>query len=361
MNGKIDGIEIISVVTSLPDNVISFIDDVTRLKLSDKNASRIQKTIGLGKRFVCDEQTTALDLCEHAANKLLENFPQIKNKLGIIVFVTQTPDHFQPSNSNLIHGKLNLPETCAALDINLGCSGFTYGLTTISSLLSSSSSEYALLLTGDTLSKCTSPRDTATSILFGDAGSATLIRKCNKKKTIFFNLMADGKGAHHISMPAGGFRTPKSAKTQKFYEHSDRNFLTNEHLHMNGGEVFSFSISKPPQSFEDLINFHSIEQDEIDYFIFHQANKFIINNISRKLNLEKDKVPDSIVENFGNLSSASIPASINHIFGSHELNPYHSLGKKVIFSGFGVGLSWGTIYAELNLNYCPPVQTFYRN
>jgi 3-oxoacyl-[acyl-carrier-protein] synthase-3 len=267
--------------------------------------------------------------------------------------VTQTPDYFQPATSCVIHGKLGLSKDCAALDINLGCSGYVYGLWFAAMMVSSGSCKRVLLLAGDTLSRCVSPHDSAVAPLFGDAGSAAIIENGSDDYSITFALHSDGSGYHHLIMRGGAFRDKSSNLNEKIEKEQD-SLRDETHLHMNGAEIFNFSITEIPALIEEVLALSNWTKEEIDYFILHQANKFIVQNIARKIRVNKDKAPYNVFEKYGNQSSASIPVSICE--NLHE--DIGSQSMKIVLVGFGTGLSWAACVLSIGPMNCHSVITF---
>jgi 3-oxoacyl-[acyl-carrier-protein] synthase-3 len=265
--------------------------------------------------------------------------------------VTQTPDYFQPATSCVLHGKLALNNDCAAFDVNLGCSGYVYGLWISSMMICCSNAERVLLLAGDTLSRCVSQRDRAILPLFGDAGSATVVEKGADDEEINFVMHSDGMGCKHLLIPAGGFRNRPSEETAKIKEYGKGLARSQEHLYMNGAEIFNFSIREVPPLIKEILLASNWKIEEIEYFLFHQANKFIISNIIRKLHIPIEKAPYGVFKKYGNQSSASIPAVICEDLNSE----IRDTSKKVILAGFGSGLSWAACALELGPILCNPV------
>ena len=211
-----------------------------------------------------------------------------------------------------------------------------------------------LLLAGDTLSKCVNKRDRSTAPLFGDAGTATLIESSEQDCLSYFSLHTNGAGAQHIMQPAGGFRKPSTVETAVEVVDEDGNYHSENDLAMNGGEVFNFSIKTEPAAIKEILEYAEQDIDVIDYVVFHQANKYIITNIAKRLKLSMDKVPCQTVSKYGNQSSASIPCTINDALNQELLGQ----NKRVILSGFGVGLSWASAIINLENIYCPPVSIY---
>jgi len=342
-NGKITGI-----VTTIPQIKKCIDDDIDLYGGNVKQIERIKKTIGLKERYVVDEKTTSADLCEYAAKRLLNDIKINRKKIDALIFVTQTPDYFQPATAAYLHGQLDLPTYCTAFDVNLGCSGYVYGLWLAYMMIETKSCENVLLLAGDTISRCINPKDRSVALLFGDAGSATLIQKTEVENPTFFSLNTDGKGYDFLIIPAGAFRLPKSEYTAKEIMDNDGNIRSLENLYMNGAEIFNFSIKVEPAAIKEMLEFSQKTQKDIDYIIFHQANKYIISNITRRLDFPMEKVPCNTVEKYGNQSCASIPSTICDSIKDKIIH-----GKKtVIMSGFGVGLSWASCLTTLDKVYC---------
>jgi 3-oxoacyl-[acyl-carrier-protein] synthase-3 len=353
---KFKNIKISGVVTVVPTTVCCIDDEIELYGGNEKQIARIKRAVGLDKRHVTDNSTTTLDLCVDAAEKLILGMGLEKELIDGVIFVTQTPDHVQPSNAAIVHGKLNLSTHAASFDISLGCSGYVYGLWMAHMMVASGTCQKVLLLAGDTLSKCVNKRDRATAPLFGDAGTATLIEASERDCLSHFSLHTNGAGAQHIMQPAGGFRKPSSAETAIETVDEEGNYHSENDLSMNGGEVFNFSIKTEPHAIKEILEYAGQDIDGIDYVIFHQANKYIITNIAKRLKLSMDKVPCETVSKYGNQSSASIPCTINDAL-NEELSVQ---SKQVILSGFGVGLSWASAILNLEKMYCPPVSIYNR-
>ncbi len=331
-----------SILKKIDDDIENFGGNVSQIET-------IKKTIGLNERRVVDQNTTAADLCENSARTLIEELKLNPDEIDALICVTQTPDHFQPCNAAILHGRLKLSKSCAAFDVTLGCSGYVYGLYLSSIMIESGGCKKILLLAGDTMSRCVNPKDRSTASLFGDAGSATLVEYSETENSIWFDLHTNGQGSDYIIIPAGGFRNPASDKTKISTIDCDGNTRSPENLFMNGAEIFNFSIKEEPQAIRKILELSGKKIDEIDYIFFHQANKYIISNIARRLKLPIERAPYQTVEKYGNQSSASIPATICETYNQESKNNLNT----VILSGFGVGLSWATSLMELNqLKFC---------
>ncbi|MDR1803721.1 MAG: ketoacyl-ACP synthase III [Treponema sp.] len=304
----------------------------------------IEKTInaiGIRERRISDDNTCSSDLCFKAAKKLMEDNGIVANTIDVLLFLSQTPDYKTPATAPLLQNRLGLPNTTASMDLNLACSGYVYGLSTAFAYASQQGINRVLLLVGETFSKITSAYDKVNWPLYGDAGTATLIEKgdyCDSH----FELMTDGSGSKALIIPAGECRNPATAENLQITEREDGNRRSDHQIYMDGMDVFNFTLRVVPKSIKNMLAALSIQADDIDYFLFHQANRFMIDFIVKKLKIDAEKVPFCI-DRFGNTSSASIPLTI-----VSELGNKKRANEKVILCGFGAGLSWGTAYTEFN-------------
>ena len=251
--------------------------------------------------------------------------------------MNQTPDFAQPGNSKLLQSICNLKQEIFCLDINSGCSGYTDGIILTQSLFETMGLDKILLVTGDCISRIIDESDRATAPLFGDAASCTLLCKSNKLGEIYASYGNDGKGFDSLFVEYGGARNPSSSNESKLF--------------MNGNDIMVFSITTEPKCINELIDFSKTKRELVDYVVLHQANKYIIENIRKRIDFSKEQVLNESFAKFGNTSSSSIPLSI-----SYELNKkIEGVNKKFLLSGFGVGLTWSSILIDLNLDICPSV------
>ena len=261
----------------------------------------------------------------------------------MLLFVSQTPDYRMPATSIVLQGRLGLPKTTAAFDISLGCSGFVYALSTAYAYAQQQGINKVLLLDGETRSKVYHPKDRKTGFIFGDAGIAAIIEKDQNVGTSFFSLNSDGLLFDLIKIDAGGYRQPSTPQTLK-EKVVDKygNIRTDEHGHMNGADVFNFVLREIPRNIKQTLTFAKTSLENFDYYVFHQANKFMNDYLVKKLKLDKNKVPATISK-YGNTSSVSIPITIvDQLVGKTQGK------KKLLLCGFGVGMSWATACIETN-------------
>ncbi len=305
---------------------------------------KFTSTTGVYERRIAKSSVCASDLCEAAANDIIHNLGVNKEDIGILIFVSQTPDYQLPVTSTILQHKLGLPQSCICFDIPLGCSGYVYGLYVMSSLISSGILKKGLLLVGDTISKQVNPKDQSTEPLFGDAGTATLIEFDKDSSPMLFNLGSDGSGFNSIIVPDGGYRNQITESSLKPYILNDLERRKCD-LHLDGIDVFNFGVGKVPKIINEFTEHFNIDLNAIDYFVFHQANKFMNEKIYKKLKLDPDKILTSL-DKFGNTSSATIPLTITYNLDSVKK------GANLLICGFGVGLSWGCCYIESDSVYC---------
>lgn len=341
---SIPGVNIAGIVCAVPKNGLDNESFTSSFSLDQIN--KIAQITGVLTRRIAPENLCTSDLCAKAAEKLLQDLKWESSSVDALIFISQTPDYFLPATSCTVQEKLGLSSNCAAFDINLGCSGYVYGLWLASSIIKAGLKR-VLLLVGDTISKVVSPEDRSTALLFGDAGSATAIEKNENNGENTFLLGTDGKGQNNLIIPAGGFRLRPSENTRQAILYEDGNSRNEEHLYMNGGEIFNFTIQRAIPLVRDLLEKSNYKSEQVDYFVFHQANKFILKHFVKKLKLPSEKVPINI-ELYGNTSSASIPLVIVTNIAEDLLNSK----KKVAMFGFGVGYSWGGALVDLGLLEC---------
>jgi 3-oxoacyl-[acyl-carrier-protein] synthase-3 len=299
-------------------------------------------TTGVSEFRVAPANITTSDLGFKAATKLLEEMKIDKSEIDVLIFVSQTPDYLNiPNTAPILQDKLNLSKSCIAFDLPLGCSGFVYGLSTIVAYMQNSAFRKGLLICGDTASKSINKRDKSSSLLFGDAAAAALFEKTSNLAKIFFNMGTDGSGYDSIIINDGGFRNPYNSKSLIEDDYGNGIIRNKCQLVLEGMDVFSFGISQAPKTVKELYAFANIDNEHVDYAIFHQANLMMNEMIRKKLKLDKEKVPYSL-EKFGNTSSASIPLTMV----TKLADELKSGSKRLLMCGFGVGLSWATCYLE---------------
>lgn len=337
---NVEGIGVKGIVSTVPKEIGDNLNDEN---IPKEKGQKILDSTGIRYRRLSRESVTTSDLCEFSAVNLLENKKIDRSNIEVVVFLSQTPDYVLPATSTILQHKLGLPNSALAFDINLGCSGFVYGLSVVTSLLEKipNPNASALLLVGDTSSKLTNKRDLSTYPLFGDCGTATLLTK-EKGAKITFDLFSDGKGWDAIRVDHGAFRKQISKDSEELISNDGVNFRRERDLYLNGMDVFSFGITKVPKAVKDYYEKTNLSKEDFDFFIFHQANMFMNEKIRKKLKLEEEKVPYTLYD-YANTSSATIPLTL-----TTKLKDKIKNNTKILACGFGVGLSWGIAQFEIN-------------
>jgi 3-oxoacyl-[acyl-carrier-protein] synthase-3 len=337
------GTGILALAAAVPRRIIDNASYTEHFPAED--VAEIVEKIGVKQRRFADDSTCASDLCFAAAEKLIADMQVDRSEIDLLLFVSQTPDYRMPATSIILQHRLGLSDTTIAFDINIGCSGFLYGLSIAYALLQQKGLRKALVLDGETRSKVYSPKDRKTAFLFGDAGVAALIGKGEKFGESFFSIHSDGSRADLIKINGGGYRNPSSPETLKEKVVDEYgNIRSDEHGYMNGGDVFNFLIREVPKDIKGLLEHAGVDLDSIGYYVFHQANSYMNGYLAKKLKLDLAKVP-MCIEKYGNTSSVSIPLTM-----VSELQSELAGRNRLMLCGFGVGLSWGT--AVLDVDGC---------
>lgn len=304
--------------------------------MPEDEVEKMIKSVGISERRICDEKTTAADLCFKAAEKLIADNDIAPESIDMLLFMSQTADYRSPATACTLQHRLGLPKECAAMDLSLACSGYVYSLSCAMAYASMPGINRVLLLDGETFSKVTNPRDKVNVPLYGDAGTATLIEKGEFDESTFI-LRTDGSGEDAVKIPAG-IRNKITAESTIVRERENGNFRSDLEVYMDGMAVFNFAIKVVPKGVKEMMTETGHQLSDIDYLVFHQSNKFMTDFFIKKLKFDSAKVPYCIGR-FGNTSSASVPLTI-----VSELHGKLSNPAKVVMCGFGAGLSWGTAF-----------------
>ncbi|HWB07045.1 MAG TPA: ketoacyl-ACP synthase III [Verrucomicrobiales bacterium] len=297
---------------------------------------KIQSKTGIEERRIAAGNEFASDLAVQAAEKLFAQGSP-RESVDTLLYCTQSPDYFLPTTACILQDRLKLPTGIAALDFNLGCSGYIYGLGLASGLIQSGQSKQVLLLTADTYSKFIHPADRSVRTLFGDAAAATLVVAHDEPGGLDgpFVYGTDGAGAQNLIVPAGGTRTPRQAQPEVITDDAG-NQRTVNHLFMDGPEIFNFTIRVVPATVESILAKSGLRLEEIDLFVFHQANQYMLEHLRKRLGVPAEKFVISM-QKCGNTVSSTIPIALRMALESGQLRD----GMKVMLLGFGVGYSWG--------------------
>jgi 3-oxoacyl-[acyl-carrier-protein] synthase-3 len=322
----------------LPKNVLT--NEELIQDFPEWTVEKVAEKIGIKERHIAAENETALDMAVHAANNLFDEYNIDKSIIDFVLLCTQSPDYFLPASACILQDRLNLNTNCGALDFNLGCSGFVYGLSLARGLIYGGIANNILLVTSETYSKYIHPKDKGNRTIFGDAACATLISTDGFAEILNFSLGTDGKGFNNLIVKTGGLRSAN--KTNEIFFDSSNNPVSDDFLYMNGSEIFNFTLESVPLLVKDTLSKNNLDLHNIDLFVFHQANKYMMNFLRKKLKIEPSKFY-YYLENVGNTVSSTIPIALKAAFNEQAI----FADNNVLIAGFGVGYSWaGTI-----LNY----------
>ena len=300
---------------------------------------KIEEKVGVAERRMAAPDQCASDLGVLAAQKLFEAGACRPDDIDFLLFCTQSPDYFLPTTACLMQDRLGLPRSVGALDFNLGCSGFVYGLGLAKGLIETGQARNVLLITGETYSKHLHPRDKSVRTLFGDAAAATLIQGIDTVQAEPaigpFVYGTDGRGGQNLIVPVGGMRR-RSPTNQPLTEDEHGNLRSPDDLYMNGPEIFTFTLGAVPRAVKDLLERSCLTMEQIDLFVFHQANQYMLSHLRKKLKIPENKFYLAM-RHCGNTVSATIPIALADAANNGHLQA----GQRVMLVGFGVGYSWG--------------------
>jgi len=305
---------------------------------------KIINSVGIKERRISNEDTCASDLCYHAAEKLLNELDIDRESIDVLIFMSQTGDYKIPATAPILQHRLGLSKNTLCFDVSLACSGYVYALTTAFSYLNLANINRVLLLDGETFSKIVNPKDKTNALLYGDAGTATLLEK--KEGSEYSALLnTDGEGWAAVKIDGGNCRNPYVMESLVERQREDGSIGNELQIYMNGVDVFNFTMKVVPKSIKELLEKTDTSIENIDKIVFHQANKFMTDFFVKKLKYNVENVPYSL-DKFGNTSSATIPLTI-----VSELRNWESSNKKILLCGFGAGLSWATAMLDLHEVY----------
>lgn len=316
----------------LPEKIITNNDLAN--EFPEWDADKIFSKLGIAERHVVQGNETASDLAVRAAENLFLQGRVRREDIDFVLFCTQSPDYPLPTTACILQNRLGLSKNCGALDYNLGCSGYVYGLALAKGLLLGGIAKNILLLTGETYSKKIHPKDKGNKSLFGDAASATVISSDGFLEIGNFCLGTDGSGAENLIVRTGASRFPESAFDVTF--DVKQTPKSSDHLFMDGGEIFSFTLTEVPRLVRETIMANGFSQEDIELFVFHQANRYILEYLRKRLKIEPERF-FYYMEKVGNTVSTSVPIALVEAFRTGNLQ----CGMNILVAGFGVGYSWG--------------------
>jgi len=318
----LEGAALKGVAICVPDRIFDNIKDSDNF--DPQEVKKVVTIAGIKRRRIVDANTCSSDLCRQAGKQLLEGLNWSPESIDALIFVTQTPDYFLPSTASLLHRDLELPTSCAAFDVGLGCSGYPYALWLAAMMIQTGGAKRVLVMHGENTSLFTHAKDRATAMLFGDAGSASALEQEGDDQW-GFSLHSDGQGYKDLIIPGRGFREPQPENDRDNY------------LHMNGASLFNFTIQEVPLLIQNTLNLMRKNIDDIDAFIFHQSNQFMMRHIAKQSGLPLEKTP-MILADYGNAGGASVPMTLCQHYRDKKPNSTET----AMLLGYGVGRSWGS-------------------
>lgn len=326
---------VISALASyLPERVLTNKD--LAAQFGTWTAEQIFEKTGIRSRHRAGPDECASDLAVKAAQKLIDSGRLDPQEVDYLLFCTQAPDHYLPTTACLIQDRLKLPRSCGALDFNLGCSGYVYGLSLAKGLIESSQARCVLLLTAETYSKYINSKDRSVCTVFGDGAAATVLRAAEGAAGLDqFIFGSDGRGGRNLIVQTGGMRCQRTEETAQESTDADGNVRSANDLYMNGREIFLFAIQAVPVTINSLLEKAGLGRDDIDFFVFHQATRYMLDELVRKCKLPPDRVPYAF-EMVGNTVSSTIPLVLEDLILSGRIKT----GHRLMLVGFGVGYSW---------------------
>lgn len=328
--------QLAAIAYHLPEQVLT--NAMLAEEFPEWSVEKIEEKTGIASRHIAGKDECSSDLAVAAAERLFAGGACRPEEIDFVLLCTQSPDYFLPTSACLVQQRLGIPSSAGALDFNLGCSGYIYGLSLARGLIETEQAQNVLLLTAETYSKYIHPEDKSVRTLFGDAAAATLVRRAAQPAPAIgpFVFGTDGSGAQNLIVPAGAMRRRAvavgvGAQTDEF-----GNVRTEEHLYMNGPEIFTFTMRAVPQAVDALLAKAGVTMETVDLFVFHQANQYMLDHLRKKIKIPQEKFVYALRET-GNTVSSTIPIALTSAQQSGQLQP----GQQVMLVGFGVGYSWG--------------------
>jgi 3-oxoacyl-[acyl-carrier-protein] synthase-3 len=349
MNFSFRNKRIAGVLTVVPGNERSFLDDMRNFNAPEARSRKLMEVMGYDKRRVVTGGMCVSDLAVFGLQNLFSRGLLKPEEIDALILITQTPDYFVPPTTSVIQGRLGLKQDIFCLDINQACAGFVIGLIESFMLLEQESVKKVVLLSGDVLSRKVSPKDRNIYPLVGDAVAVTVVERAPTDATIEASVKMDGARSNVLTIPAGGMRLPCSAETAVLEDVGDNNLRAKDHLFMDGSAIFNFVQTEVPPLMNELLARAGRDLESVDYFLCHQPNRFMLQKLADKMKIPHSKMPNNVVERFGNSGGATIPMALT-------INVAKQLKAGTInacLTGFGAGLTWAAMLLKLGpLSFC---------
>lgn len=353
MRLSFEGKAITGLLTVVPANERKFVDEMANFNFSPARSMKLKEVMGYDRHRIVAGDVTSSDLAVAGLEHLFATGRLAREEIGALIVVTQSPDYLMPATSKVVHGRLGLPQDIFCLDINQGCAGFIVGLMTGFMLLDQPAVRKVALVNVDVLSRKVSPRDRNSYPLIGDAASVTVLERAPDAGRIEASLKFDGSGREALMIPAGGMRRPSDASTAEMAEDAEGNFRAPDHLKMDGSAVFNFVMTQVPELISGLLAETGTSVDEVEAFLCHQPNRFMLQKLADKLGVDHARMPSNVVEHFGNSSGVTIPLATT----CNLSDQLRARCMRVCFAGFGVGLTWGAMLMNLGpLAFCDMIE-----
>lgn len=326
---------------ALPEGKLT--NDALAAQFPEWSVEKIREKTGIATRGIVAPDQCASDLGVMAAQKLFDSGIVRADEIDYVLFCTQSPDYFLPTTACILQDRLGIPTNSGALDFNLGCSGFVYGLGIAKGLIETDQAKRVLLITADTYSKHIHESDKSVRTLFGDGAAATLLSGIDSPSAIIgpFVYGTDGSGYQNLIVPTGGMRRSRTAESAREFQDASGNCRSADNLYMDGSEIFNFTLTAVPRAVNELLRRTSMSIGEIDLFVFHQANGFMLEHLRKKLQLPLEKFFTSF-QDYGNTVSSTIPIALKDAMDQGKIKS----GDRVVLVGFGVGYSWGATLVQ---------------
>ena len=354
MKFKYHGKRITGILTVVPKNEKTFDEEMENYQASKARTKRLKAVMGFEKHKIVKEGVCISDLAVFGMEYLFRNGLLRKEDVDALLVVTESPDYLMPGTSTVIQGRLKLRHEVYCLDINQGCAGFVVGLQQAFSLLEQEDVQKVILINADVLSRKVSKQDRNSYPLTGDAASITIVEDDNNSSNQIYGLIKmDGQRMDALMIPAGGFRMPSTPETAILQDDGEGNIRSLDNLVMKGGDVFNFMQTEVPPLIDELMFYAGRKKEDIDWYMFHQPNKFMVDKLADALAVPHEKMPSNIVTYFGNASGVTIPTNICFNLGERLQKGTYL----ICLAGFGVGLTWGGMISSMgDLDFCKIIE-----
>jgi 3-oxoacyl-[acyl-carrier-protein] synthase III len=340
---------ITGILTVLPANERLFLDEMKNFNFPEARSLKLKEVMGYDRRRLVNPGVCVSDLAVFGLQHLFDRGLLNRDEIDALLVATMSPDYFMPPTSNIVQGRLGLKQDMVCLDLGMACAGFVVGLIQAFMLLEQESIRKVVLINGDVLSRKTSPKDRNIYPLVGDAVSVTIVERDPEDSVIHASMKTDGTRGEALMIPAGGFRLPSSPETAVLEDVGDNNLRAKDHLRMDGTAIFNFVQVEVPPLIESMLARAGVTKEQVDYFLCHQPNRFMLQKLADKMKVPYTKMPSNVVEHFGNSGGATIPTAITSNL-ANELKAGHYLA---CLAGFGGGLTWASMLMRIGgLSFC---------